>query len=229
MPRTPPEALGPNVCEQVIVEGRVFAIERPSESDKALDHPAMKASSQSDDFMPYWADLWPAARMLAKWIVKQEWPAGLHALEIGCGLGLPGIAALSMGLRLTFSDYDATALAFAANNARRNGFVNFETLQMDWRYPPVDLAFPLILAADLIYEVRNVAPVIALIKRLLAPGGVCLLTDTDRIPSHVFRQLLDKEGLPYTTQMLRAGEPGGRRMKGTLFRISLADHELDGL
>ncbi|MFO0842866.1 MAG: methyltransferase [Gemmataceae bacterium] len=222
MPRTPPEALGPSVREPVIVEGRTFLIERPGESDKLLDHPEVKAAIEAEQYMPYWADLWPAARMLAKYIVKQPWPAGLHALEIGCGLGLPGVAALAKGLRVTFSDYDATALTFAARNARLNGLSNFDTLQLDWRYPPAGVTYPLILAADLIYEVRNVAPVVALIQRLLAPGGVCLLTDQDRIPAHVFREALAKEGLPYTTEMLRAGEPGGRRLKGTLYRIAPA-------
>ena len=59
-------------------------------------------------------------------------------MEIGCGLGLPGIAALSKGLRVTFSDYDPLALRFAADNARANGFTDFKVLQLDWRHPPAD-------------------------------------------------------------------------------------------
>jgi predicted nicotinamide N-methyase len=125
-----------------------------------------------------------------------------------------------MGLRVTFSDYDATALRFAADNARANGFHAFDTLQMDWRYPPDDVRFPLILASDLIYEMRNVAPLVALIQKMLEPGGVCLLTDQDRVPSHVLRDTLTAEGLPFTTKIMRAGEPGGRRLKGTLYRIT---------
>jgi predicted nicotinamide N-methyase len=143
-------------------------------------------------------------------------------LEIGCGLGLPGIVALSLGLPVTFSDYDATALHFAAQNARANRLDGFELLQMDWRYPPERLRFPLLLASDLIYEMRNIAPLVTLIKTMLEPGGVCLLTDQDRVPSHVLRQTLAAEGLPFTTQVLRAGEPGGRRLKGTLYRIGTA-------
>jgi hypothetical protein len=91
---------------------------------------------------------------------------------------------------------------------------------MDWRYPPEGLKVPVLLASDLIYELRNVAPLVALIKGVLAPEGVCLLTDQDRVPSHVLRQTLAEEGLPFRTQMLRAGEPGGRRLKGTLYRIT---------
>jgi predicted nicotinamide N-methyase len=219
MPQTPLDALGPLLREQVIVEDRTFVIARPSESDRLLDHPSVRSAFATDEYMPYWADLWPAARMLAKAILREPWVPGVRALEVGCGLGLPGITALAMGLHVTFSDYDATALRFAADNARANGFHAFDTLQMDWRYPPEDLQFPLILASDLIYEMRNVAPLVALIQKMLEPGGVCLLTDQDRVPSHVLRDTLTAEGLPFTTQIMRAGEPGGRRLKGTLYRI----------
>src|SRR5262249_45371048 len=137
----------------------------------------------ADEYLPYWADLWPAARMLAKAILREPFTPGLSALEVGCGLGLPGVAALSRGLRVTFSDYDATALRFAADNARLNGFDNFELLQIDWRPPPANARFPVVLASDLIYELRNVAPLVNLVKHVLQPDGVCLMTDQDRVPS----------------------------------------------
>ncbi|MCI0379030.1 MAG: protein N-lysine methyltransferase family protein [Gemmataceae bacterium] len=230
--------LGPTIHEKVIVEGLTFVISRPSDSDKLLDHPAVSAESKADDYMPYWADLWPAARMLAKVLLKeltvgqtflsafspfssgrQECLPHMQALEIGCGLGLPGIVALSLGWKVTFSDYDACALRFAADNARLNGYQDFDTLQLDWRRPLQDRQFPVILAADLVYELRNVEPLIAFIQQVLTPGGVCLLTDQDRIPAHALRSGLDGSGLPYTTRIVRAGEPGGRRLKGTLYRI----------
>ncbi len=224
LPQTPLDALGPPIREQVVIDDRIFLIDRPSDSDKLLDHPAVHAAFAADEYLPYWADLWPAARMLAKAILREPWAeqaarlGPLTALEIGCGLGLPGVAALSVGLRVTFSDYDATALRFAADNARANGFSDFETLQLDWRYPP-QTRFPVLLASDLIYEVRNIAPLVAMIQQVMHPDGVCLLTDQDRVPSHVLREALTAEGLPFTTQVMRAGEPGGRRVKGTLYRI----------
>ena len=224
LPETPVDALGPPVRERVIVEGRTFIIDRPGESDKLLDHPAVHAAFAADEYLPYWADLWPAARMLAKAILREPWAehqarlGPLTALEVGCGLGLPGVAALSAGLAVTFSDYDATALRFAADNARANGFLDFQTLQLDWRYPP-STQYPVLLASDLIYEVRNVAPLVSLIQKVMRPDGFCLLTDQDRVPSHVLRDTLAAEGMPFTTQVMRAGEPGGRRLKGTLYRI----------
>jgi SAM-dependent methyltransferase len=161
--------------------------------------------------------------MLAKAILREPWPKvepPLETLEIGCGLGLPGIAAMAAGLRVIFSDYDATALRFAAQNAEANGFHAFRTLPLDWRNPLADLCVPVVLASDLLYELRSVAPVVALIKHVLAPDGVCLLTDQDRVPSHTLREALPAEGLAFTSQQMKAGEPGGRRVKGTLYRIT---------
>lgn len=213
--------LGPMTLEKVHVDGRTFVLRRPRESDRLLNHPAVHTASRVDDYMPYWADLWPAARMLAKVILRESWTAGQQALEIGCGLGLAGIVGLSVGLRVTFSDYDACALHFAADNARLNGFNDFQTLQIDWRSPPAGLQVPIIFAADLVYEVRNILPIVQFIKAVLAPDGICYLTDQDRLPAPVLRETLQNEGLPYTTQFVRAGEPGGRRMKGTLYRITV--------
>ncbi|MCS6850672.1 MAG: methyltransferase domain-containing protein [Gemmataceae bacterium] len=219
LPETPLEALGPLVREAVIIEGRTFHITHPDGFDRSLDHPAVRSSFAADEFLPYWADLWPAARMLAKAVMREPWSPGLEALEVGCGLGLPGIAALARGLRVIFSDCDATALRFAADNARANGFHNFRTLQFDWRQPPADLRVPVILASDLLYEGRHVAPLVKLIKKLLLPDGICLMTDEDRPPAHLLRELLPQYGLQFTRQVMHAGIPGGRRFRGTLYRI----------
>ena len=114
-------------------------------------------------------------------------------------------------------------IAYRLCTTRRNALINSlpepKTLQLDWRFPPDGVQFPILLAADLIYEERNVAPLIRLISRMLAPVGVCLLTDQDRVPSSLLRRRLADAGLPFTTTMLRAGEPG-TRFKGTLYRIT---------
>jgi predicted nicotinamide N-methyase len=157
--------------------------------------------------------------MLAKTVLAEPWPDGWTALEVGCGLGLPGIAALARGLRVIFSDYDATAVRFAAGNARLNGFDNFEERPFDWRAPPDDLRIPLMLASDLTYEARHIEPLVALVQRVLLPDGLCLWTDQDRPPAAALRAALDQLGWPYTTKVVRAGEPGGQRFKGTLYRI----------
>src|SRR5262249_36892631 len=154
--------------------------------DRLLDDPAVLAANIKDDYMPYWADIWPASRMMAKALLREPIErfqrrndGPIVALELGCGLGLAGIAALKRGMYVIFSDYDLTALQFAERNARLNGYSNFQLLPLDWRAPPDRACVPLIIAADLTYELRNIDPLIALIKKLLLPEGVCFLTDPD--------------------------------------------------
>src|SRR5262249_9684062 len=138
--------------DQVIVEGRTFRITRPDESSRLLARAFPQSDSSAEEYLPYWAELWPASRMLAKAILRESWLPGQTALEIGCGLGLPGVAALSVGLHVIFSDNDPLALAFAAYNARGNGYDDFECRAIDWHSPPDDVRVPVVLASDLIYE-----------------------------------------------------------------------------
>ena len=222
---TPLTAIPDRQVEKVIIDRFTFTVERPADSYALLDDPVVREAHDRDEYMPYWADLWPAARMLSKAIAKEDWsryPATgdkLHALELGCGLGIPGLTALACGLRVTFTDYDLTALTFVAANARRNKLYDFQTMPLDWRCPPADLRVPVLLGADLTYETRNIDPLVGLIQKMLLPGGVCLLTDQDRTPAPLLREALGRAGLKYHQEMMRAGEPGGYRVQGTLYRI----------
>jgi hypothetical protein len=45
------------------------------------------------------------------------------------------------------------------------------------------------------------------------------LTDQDRPPAPYLRETLVANGLTYAAEPMRAGEPGGQRFKGTLYRI----------
>jgi predicted nicotinamide N-methyase len=222
---TPASAIADTVLERVFIDQFTFQIRKPVDSYALLDDPTVLEANKRDEYMPYWADIWPASRMLGKAIAKEPWEKHpktgdkLEALELGCGLGIPGITALAKGLRVTFSDYDLAAVKYAAENARRNRLFDFKTLPLDWREPPEGLKFPVILGADLTYEVRSIVPLVELLETMLAPGGVCLLTDQDRTPSGLLRETLGNRGFLYEREMMRAGEPGGLRIKGSLYRI----------
>lgn len=223
---TPPEAVTETVREAVYVDDRTFQIERPIDSDKLFDHPWVRSAYAADGYTPYWASLWPSARMLAKVVVREAWekyPQPVKVLEVGCGLGLAGVACLSRGLDVTFSDVDETALLFAARNARLNGYTSgFRTRSIDLRCPPDDVKYPVVIGSDLMYEERLVNPLVALLEAVLAPDGVCLIADPDRLAARTFRWKLEEAGYAVTPEFARAGEPGGERTKGTLYRIRRA-------
>lgn len=220
LPETPAELLGPTIRETVSVGGRSFSISRPDAVDRFVNHPELGAPRAADEYKPYWASLWPAARMLAEVVLRETWPhQPATALEIGCGLGLPGIAALAKGLRVIFSDYDATALRFAADNARANGFTDFSLLHMDWHWPPRNLQVPLLLASEVLYEADMTATLCNLIKQLLASDGLCLLIDREHVAQNVLADGFKSAGLAFTTEPVETIQPD-RHTKGTLYRIN---------
>jgi predicted nicotinamide N-methyase len=220
---TPPETVAETVRETVFVGDHTFLIDRPADGDRLLDHPWCRSAYAADEYVPYWPTLWPSARMLAKAILREPWgehERPLEVLEVGCGLGLAGVACLARGLSVTFSDVDVTALTFAARNARLNGFSrDFRTLPLDLRAPPADERFSVVIGSDLMYEERLVDPLVNLLDAVLEPGGVCLIADPDRLPARSFRWKLLQAGYDAVADFARAGEPGGERTKGTVYRI----------
>jgi hypothetical protein len=64
-----------------------------------------------------------------------------------------------------------------------------------------------------------VDPLVNLLAAVLAPDGVCLIADPDRTAARVFKWKLEEAGYAVTPEPVRAGEPGGERTKGTLYRI----------
>lgn len=77
----------------------------------------------------------------------------------------------------------------------------------------------MLLAADVCYELRLTEAVAKFVKAALAPGGVALLTDTDRYSARPLRHLLNQEELDVTTTPMKAGPPGNVQ-KGFLYRIT---------
>lgn len=165
--------------EDVVIGGRTLRVTRPARPDAFLDDPEVLSENARNDFMPYWAYLWPAARAMAEAVATAEWPEGLQALEIGAGIGLVGLAGLSGGLEVTFSDYRPLPVELALHNARQNGFEQAHGMLLDWHQPLAE-QFPLILGCDVVYERQSHAPILGLVEAMLSPGGVAWFGDGGR-------------------------------------------------
>jgi predicted nicotinamide N-methyase len=175
--------------------------------------------------MPYWAYLWPGAYLLAEAVSRQEWPwdggdGSIEALEIGCGLGLAGLAALRRGLRVQFSDYDRTPLEFVMRSVAENGFdeTRYRTRLLDWRNL-TDERFPLILGADVTYEARLVPLVASVLAAMLAPGGLGLIASPYRVADEGFPAAVRSLGLACQAERATARTEDGRAVAGTIYRV----------
>jgi predicted nicotinamide N-methyase len=148
-----------------------------------------------DDRLPYWADIWPSSRVLARALAGEN-GAGRTILELGCGLGLVAMGAMRAGYDVLASDYYDDALLFTAANTWRALHREPRTRMVDWRDLPANLGgFDRVVAADVIYEDRYPPLVANVIARTLAPRGVATIADPGRPMVEQFFELLPTLGL----------------------------------
>jgi predicted nicotinamide N-methyase len=150
-----------------------------------------------DERLPYWADLWPSSLALARYIWNEADVQGLHALELGCGLGLAGIVACRKGAIVSCTDYEADALAFTRYNALRNGCQGVDVQHLDWHDPHLHHIYGVIIASDVFYERANFLPLLRLLQTALAPTGQFILAEPNRPVGRDFFRMLRDHGFQY--------------------------------
>jgi predicted nicotinamide N-methyase len=206
--------------------GERLAIRGPAREGHDRLFAAAKATSEKQ--LPYWVNVWPSGVALADLaLIRGAALAGRPVLELGCGLGVTATAALAAGADLHVADYSPLSLAFCRVNALRNTGYAPRPLAFNWREPlPAMLArlgplpsFPIILAADILYEERDVAPVCALIDRLLAPDGQLWLAEPGRKTARTFLNLLAAAGWRGATEQVTGPWPGGERARVRLHTL----------
>jgi predicted nicotinamide N-methyase len=143
------------------------------------DVEALVTDPEDDDQIPYWAELWPAAHGLARYLWETAPIAGATVLELGAGLGLPGLVAAGRGAQVTMTDFKPEALKIIAGNAARNG-LSVRTALADWRDFPLSEQFDWIIGSDILYNPQLTPYVAEILGKNLAPGGQLLLSHPNR-------------------------------------------------
>lgn len=204
-----------DLVEEVVgIGGRDLCLLRPRDAEALLSDEAF----EEDEFLPYWAELWPSASALARAVGVRSL-RGARVLELGCGLGLPSLAAAVAGGRVTATDWAEDATAMLVRNAARNGLA-IEALTVSWTQPSllVERApWDLVLASDVLYEPRNGVALLPLLPRLVDTRGEIWLADPGRSAAVPF---LDALAEIFTVDSRPAPEiPSGRvhhlRLRGS--------------
>src|SRR6185312_13564339 len=163
--------------------GDNLQLSQPSDFDALLE----AASGDPEQNLPYWAEIWPSGIALADEILAQpELVRGKRVLEIGSGLGVTASAAMMVGTDLTIADYSPESLLLCRYNALFNSGREPASLQINWRDPSAALrelavsGFPVVLAADVLYESRDIEPLLDLVDWLVAPDGLFWLAEPGR-------------------------------------------------
>jgi predicted nicotinamide N-methyase len=239
LPRDPERPLyrsvyrGPVEVATLDVDGTSIRLARPSDPDLLLDDPEVIDWNQNADYMPYWPYLWPSSFLLAEWVARQPWPdladesAAFQVLEIGRGPGLPGLVGIARGLRVQLSDHDPAPLEFVARSAAENRFDpgHYSIRQLDWHSLP-DERFSIVLGADVIYELRLVRLVAALLSQILAPDGVGVIASPYRVAAEGFPAALADAGLTSQERVVTTRTPEGQAFEGTIYHVRRASSML---
>ncbi len=195
--------------EQVAVGPLHLEIERPRDAGSLIDVIAF----ERDEFLPYWAEIWASGLTLARAVAGRAL-SGRTVLELGCGLAIPSLAAARAGAHVYATDWAPEALRLVLVNAKRNGTA-VEPLLVDWRAPEAlhGMRFDLVLAADVLYEARNVAPLARLLDAVVAEDGEALIADPGRRHAAAFLDLTAERG------WRRQTAPGDDLPRGGIHRL----------
>ncbi|HEX6457992.1 MAG TPA: methyltransferase domain-containing protein [Thermoleophilaceae bacterium] len=164
--------------------------------------------------IPYWARLWPSGEVLARHIASHPPGPGTHVVELGCGLGLPAIAAARGGAAVLAADGHEDAIAFAAHSLALNE-LEATVVRADMAADADALVergpFDLVLAADVLYTVANADAMLLLLPRLVEPNGEVWLADPDRAGGRRFlsaaRSLFHVRTIEHPDAMLHVLRP----------------------
>ena len=201
----------------VLAGDRTWVLAHPRSAEDLIS----EADFDRDERLPYWADLWPSAIVLAREVAQFD-GAAQRSLELGAGIGLPSLTAAGAGFDATATDYYEDALLFARRNALANLGRDISTALVDWRAGPPALGrFDLVLAADVLYE-RPYAPLVArAVVGSLLPRGVALIADPGRVALNAC--LAECEALGATVRERRAvrHEDGSAKHMITIHEVRL--------
>jgi predicted nicotinamide N-methyase len=179
------------IAERIPLPGGEVELMRPPDAEALIS----EESFEHEEFLPYWAELWASAVALAHDVSIRSLRRK-PTLELGCGLGLPSIAAARAGGRVLATDWSPDAIRATAANAERND-VTVETLRCAWGEPDAIVArapWALVIASDVLYEHRNVDQLLELLPQLVDERGLVLLADPGRAPSERFLLRAADEG-----------------------------------
>jgi predicted nicotinamide N-methyase len=143
--------------------------------------------------------------VLAREVAERD-VAGCRVVELGCGLALPSLAAAMGGAHVLATDWSPDAVELAQENARRNA-LELETALVRWSEPEALLErapWDLVLAADVLYERRNVDELLAVLPKL---GKDVLIADPGRPHAKTFFE--------------RAAEDWTIKLQGQVFQLRL--------
>lgn len=159
------------VTTPVRINGQRLRLFQPASIDRFIN-----PTDVMDNF-PLWTKIWEASGVLASYLAGMPTDPMKTMLEIGCGLGLVGIAAAKAGHRITMTEGNPDALNFARANALANDCPSVVIRRLDWNAPQLEGRFDTIVGSETVYKTEDIDGLEAMFDRYLNPGGTIILAE----------------------------------------------------
>lgn len=165
----------PLVTAEIPIGERVWKVTAVQNQEALLDR------ADELEHFPYGFLLWESAVGLARHLAEHpELVAGKRVLELGAGVGLPGLVAQSLGAEVRQTDHQPGALSLIRINALDNALPPPQTFIADWRAWSHPERYDVVLGADILYERAMHFYLETLFPRCLAPNGTLIVSDPGR-------------------------------------------------
>lgn len=157
--------------------------------------------------LPYGVALWPSAIAMAHEIASRaKEVAGRTILELGAGVGLPGIVAASLGGGVVQTDRDELALQLCRRNGERNSVSSLAYRLADWTAWEVTGQYDWIIGSDVLYGESLHPQLRQIFETNLAPQGQILLADPFRGASLRLLEAMEADGWAVRFNRWEVGE-----------------------
>lgn len=195
---------------------------RIADPNRVLDEVAMeedrrekatgRRKREDELHLPYWAELWDSSIGMASFLVDQWSGCGGQesavarlareamtsrrtpaVIDLGCGMGLAGVAAARLGMQVLFADLETPALLFAELNSLGDA-PRCRTRKVNWQTDRLGVRFDLILGADIVYDRSQWVFLEPFFDAHLAPGGGVLLGEPGRSSGEEFEPWIVARG-----------------------------------
>ena len=181
--------------------------------------------------LPYWAELWESSHAMACFVVeqwaacgredsfvahlaKQAYPggqtqaAGLKVMDLGCGMGLAGVAAARLGVQVLFADLETPALLFARLNSLADA-PRCRARRVNWQKDRFGEKFHMIMGADIVYDRSQWQYLEPFFRAHLAENGAVLLGEPGRSSGEEFAGWITQRN--WRIQLRTQNLPGSAR------------------
>ncbi len=177
--------------EPLKVQGHLLNILKVTDLEQVLagKDPLKDASS-----FPFWIKIWEASLVLADLLASLPDRKDKTLLELGAGLGVPGLTAAAAGFQVTLSDYEELILDFERINAAASNLSELSFSLLDWKNPPAMQQFDILAGAEILFREEFFEPLLQVMAKSIKPDGVIYLAhDIRRKSLQPFLHLAERD------------------------------------